>query len=229
MFISKFLPITLCLGFGVCCTVLAELPAELISGLASEDFKEREKAQANLLEWAEQQTEVNAAKAIFDLRETSDDPEVQVRSFKILRKLSDQDYLSDGKGYLGIMMLETSVKLPNEENEKFGIQITSVIPKSAASTAGLKIGDLIIALNGKSWDNEGAMDDFMETIAGTKPLQIANLTIYRKDGKTLEIPVKLGKRPVENLSSIRGNLETFDEAAKDKHFKEWLKQFDAKN
>ncbi len=198
------------------------IPGELVEGLASEDFAKREASQSGLLEWAKGRDD--AGLAILRMSQTSDDPEVQKRSSEILRKLSDDDYLSEGMGYLGITMQEE--KLQGEAKgggQQFGIRILGLMRGSPAEKAGIKQGDLIIALNGKTWNEIGAVTVFGDVISRTKPLVEVILTVRRGEPDPVEIPVKLGKRPINDLREARESLQLLDEQAKERHFRDWLK------
>ena len=215
-----------------CCTLChsaeIELPDRFLNNLSSETFKERENAQKGLLAWAIENGP-NAASAIYQFRKVSDDPEIRKRSYEILRELSDIDYFSDGDGYLGIYMVEEIVEIPGDDRPRFCVRVTAVVDDSPAKEAGIQNGDLITALDGKKWYDEGAVDDLMKKIADSKPFQEVILTISRRNEDSLEIRVRLGKRPVEDLGGIRGNIQELEKRAKDEHFRTWLKQLEPKD
>lgn len=198
------------------------VPRKMLGGLVSEVFLDREKSQQELLGWARQKSETRAAALVSLLAD--EDPEIRKRSSEILRQLSDEDYLSDGQGYLGIMMGEEMLQAAPDGRAGLGIRISRVIKGSPADSSGLKAGDLIIALDGKAWGNQGALDVFMETIAKKKPLADAVLTIRRNAPEPIDVTVKLGKRPIPDLRLAREDPQTLDMQAKDAHFKEWLKR-----
>lgn len=197
------------------------IPAELLKGLGSEEFAKREASQSGLLEWARGRE--NAGVEILKMSRKSDDPEVQKRSSEILRKLSDEDYLSDGQGYLGVRMQEEKLEGDPNGKEHFGIRVLGLMKRSPAEQAGIKQGDLIIALNGKTWNEIGAVTVFGDVISQTKPLVEVMLTVKRDGADPVEIPVKLGKRPIDDLRDARESLELLDEQARERHFRNWLK------
>ncbi len=201
------------------------VPPELIVGLAAEDFTVREKSQISLLLWAKEKPE---ARAILLAKLSADeDPEIRKRTYEILRALSDDDYLSDGQGYLGIMMAEEILKAAPDAKPVAGIRVSHVVKESPAAISGLKADDLIIALEGKQWMQQEALNAFMEAIAGKKPLSNVVLTIRRDAADPFDVTVKLGKRPVQDLSYLSGDLQLLDKRAKDEHFREWLKHLGA--
>lgn len=196
------------------------LPDEMPRRLASEDFLEREKAQKDLLEWAREKNGTRAV-ALMKLL-ADDDPEIRKRSHEILRQLSDDDYLSDGQGYLGIMMAEEMLQADPNGKPRAGIRISRVMKGSPADTSGLKAGDMIIALDGVAWEKPGALDAFMDKIAQSKPLAEVIVKIQRDAAEPVDIAVKLGKRPIPDLQLARENPQDLDKQAKDEHFKQWL-------
>lgn len=198
------------------------VPPAMRQGLASEEFSVREKSQSELLGWAKEKPEIRA-KVLFGLS-VDEDPEVRKRSFEILRELSDEDYLLDGQGYLGIMMAEEALNAAPAGDARMGIRISMVMRGSPADAAGLKIGDLVVALDGKEWKDPGAINVFMEMVAGRKPQTDVVLSVRRDAAEPIDIKVKLGKRPVADLQNARGTIEMMDKQAKDEHFRKWLKR-----
>ena len=199
-----------------------EVPPGLLQGLSSEEFSVREKSQVDLLVWAREKPEIRA-KVLFHLSIHAD-PEIRKRSAVILRELSDEDYLSDGQGYVGIMMTEEVLNAGPDGRAGAGMRINRVMKGSPADLAGLKFGDLIVALDGKTWHEPGAINVFMETVAGKKPLMDVVLTIRRDAAEPIEIKVKLGKRPISELQNALGSIEMMDRQAKDEHYRKWLKR-----
>lgn len=197
------------------------IPADLLRGLSSERFAEREESEQKLLDWVAGRGD-EEVKAVYALAVDSDDPEVRRRCGEILRELSDRDYLTEGKGYVGIIMAEERIALADEEKPRFGIRIQHVVDNSPASEAGVRRNDLVVALDGKKWHDEGAMEDFMAKVAEMKPLQEVVLTVVRADAEPIELTVRLGRRPVEELGGFGTDLEALDKQAKEKHFGKWL-------
>jgi C-terminal processing protease CtpA/Prc len=175
-----------------------------------------------LLEWA-RGSKKGAGVEIFRLSRATDDPEVQKRSSEILRQLSDEDYLSDGQGYLGITMLEERLKALPDGKQRTGIRILSLVRDSPADQAGLKEGDLIMALDGQVWNEIGAVTVFGDVIGRKKPLVEVVLTVKREEADPVDFKVKLGRRPIDDLREARGSLRLLDEQARERHFRIWLK------
>jgi len=80
------------------------------------------------------------------------------------------------KGYLGI----GCELAPREEAARFGYQwvivVTEVLPDSPAESAGLRVGDLIVQVDGKALDSLEAVKRFGST---WKPDQVVQLRVYR--------------------------------------------------
>lgn len=197
------------------------VPPGMLARLASENYVEREKTQDELLRWAREKSETRIRGLVKLLAD--EDPEIRKRTLEILRKLSDEDYLSDGQGYLGIMMAEEMLQAGIQGEPAVGIRISRVMKGSPADSSGLNAGDLIIALDGAGWEKQGALDAFMDRIAQSKPLADVVLTVRRDAAEPFDITVKLGKRPIPDLRLAQENPQDLDLQAKDEHFKQWLK------
>jgi len=121
-------------------------------------------------------------------------------------------------------MAEEAFPADEAGQQRIGIRIRGVMRGSPADEAGLKAGDLILGLDGETWNKVGSVNIFTDTIGRKKPLVEVVLSVKRQAGETEDIKVKLGKRPVEDLLMARGDIELLDKHAKDQHFREWLKE-----
>ena len=97
------------------------------------------------------------------------------------------------RGWLGIIIQEITPEITEAIGVKEGILIAQVMKGSPAERAGLKVGDIIIALNGRKLDS---VRDLQLSIMKTKPGTIVSLTVIRKGSKR-EVKVKVGKLPEE--------------------------------
>lgn len=201
------------------------LPSHLLEGLSSEQFQVRESSQLELEKWVDEKGE-SGVNEVFDIYQKSDDPEVRSRCYRLLRSQSDEDYLNDGKGYLGVQMREEMAVIPGDDKPRYGIRIILVQPGSQAEIGGIKVGDLIVSLDGKKWYNEGAINEFTVTISSYKPRKKILFEVLRQGEENLiEVPVILGKRPVEDLNMLYYNDPMkLDKDARDKYFEEWLEK-----
>ncbi|MGL6269991.1 MAG: PDZ domain-containing protein, partial [Chitinophagaceae bacterium] len=74
------------------------------------------------------------------------------------------------------------------EKDAKGAKLTEVMAESAAAKAGLKVGDIITAVDGKKVDGP---ESLLEQIKSKKPGQESEIT-YQRDKKTKKMKVKLG-------------------------------------
>jgi predicted metalloprotease with PDZ domain len=201
------------------------VPKEIMEGLSSEEFKQREASQVEFEKWANEKGSEGVA-AIYQLYVGADDPEVRNRCLRVLRIQSEKDYMNDGKGYLGVTLAEEELEVAGENKPRIGIRITFVMPGSQAEIAGIKAGDIIASMDGKKWHAQGAINELIETVASYKPLRKVVFEIKRQgEDKLLEVPVILGKRPVDDLKQMYYNqLDDLEKQAREKHFEEWLKK-----
>jgi C-terminal processing protease CtpA/Prc len=201
-----------------------ELPAGPFANLKSEDFKTREAAQEDLLKWARERRE-QAMDEFFLQSRRADDPEVRERCLAVLRELVIEDYLKEGEGYIGIRMRDEFANVPDDPRARGVIRVIEVVPDSAAEEAGLELNDLIVSLDGKVWHQEPASAAFGDLVRKMKPGHKVKLDVLR-DGKIINVEVKLGRRPLIADSMFFNDPETDVEALeknlKDDYFKRWL-------
>ncbi len=97
------------------------------------------------------------------------------------------------RGYLGIQM---------EETESGGAKIVVVTLKSPAEKAGLKAGDVIIAVDGTEITDPATLS---ATVGRRKEGETITVR-FRRDGKEEEVKATLGKRP-QGFPADRGDLQ----------------------
>jgi serine protease Do len=68
-----------------------------------------------------------------------------------------------------------------------------VVPDSPGAAAGLRPGDIVLAVNGERVDSSLGL---VRAIAARPPGSVVRLEI-RRDGGTFSVPVTVGHRPVE--------------------------------
>ena len=97
------------------------------------------------------------------------------------------------RGWLGVSMQDLTPELA----ESFGLKkaggalIAGVLKNGPADDAGIKPGDVLVAVNGKSIFNSSEM---LNMVASLAPGKLAALTILRNGGQQ-DIQVRIGKRP----------------------------------
>src|SRR5580698_9500034 len=110
------------------------------------------------------------------------------------------------RGFLGITPQELTPEMakafgvPNTH----GVAVATVVPDSPAAKAGLKVGDVITAVNGSPADD---VNSFRLQVAGFSPGTTVHLKIARS-GQTLDLPVTLTEfnLDAENKGDGEGNL-----------------------
>ena len=107
----------------------------------------------------------------------------------------------DNRGFMG-------VNLANPGEKEKGSVVTRVQPKSPAAYSGLRVGDLILQVNGKDIKNT---DDLIAKVSKHKPGQTVKIKLKRDD-KDIEKSIKLGDRstlgiarPLNPQETIAGN------------------------
>lgn len=228
---SAFVRIIAIIGCMVSPALAIELPAELFLNLKSEQFRQREAAQAGLLSWARERPDV-AMDELFRQTRSADDPEVRERCLAILRELVNDEYLKEGKGYIGIRMQDELANVPGDPVPRGAIRVIGVVADSAAQRGGLLINDLIVALNDQIWRDGGASLPFGEKIREMKPNTKITLKVLR-NGALLDVEMKLGRRPVladdPFLNQREDDIEAAEKASKAEFFRRWIERKKAAN
>ena len=109
------------------------------------------------------------------------------------------------RGYLGVMISNIDSSKAKLYGIDHGVLINKVEPKSAAAEAGLKPGDIIVAVDGEEVKNAG---ELRNKIAFKGAGAEVTLKVYR-NGKYLTIKAKLKalktkKLKVEDIESLKG-------------------------
>jgi len=78
-----------------------------------------------------------------------------------------------------------------DRDEGKGVVVGELVDDGPAKAAGLKVGDIIVALDGEEIDDGDELHDFL---AETEPGQTVEVRVLR-DGKKQEIPVELAENP----------------------------------
>jgi len=100
------------------------------------------------------------------------------------------------RGWLGVTIQDVNESIAKgmDLETKDGVLIGSVLNDSPADKAGLKTGDVIVALNGKRVKNTV---ELRNNIAGTAPGTSVRLTLVR-EGREKTVRVKLGQLPSDD-------------------------------
>jgi hypothetical protein len=203
-----------------------ELPAAPLANLKSEEFRQRESAQTDLLAWARKQAEP-AMDELFRYSRVADDPEVRERCLDVLRELVNDEYLKDGEGFIGIQMLDELANIPGDPKPRGVIRVTLVVADSAAQRAGLQVNDLIAGMGDLVWHERAASLLFREQIRQLKPNTKVTLKVLR-NGKLMDLEVTLGKRPLMAdfllFDPRQVDPEAAERVAREGYFRRWLER-----
>ena len=106
--------------------------------------------------------------------------------------------------YVGIRYIQIDLKVKNEKNlsvdhgaliqattDNAGNTVPAIAPDSPAAKAGLKAGDIVLAIEDTTVDSEHPLDALLTSYA---PGQTIKLTVLR-DGAQIDVSVTLGTRP----------------------------------
>jgi hypothetical protein len=217
-------------------TVLWMLPATFLAkdlpdrawveALASEEFRTREQAQLDLSEWAASEADRGESWLLREL-DAADDPEIRLRLSMVLRRMVIEEHQNKGPGYVGIRMDPVELMVPGDPEPRGGVRILAVEGETPASRAGLRAGDVIVALDRLTWKGAAALKPFAEEIKRHKPGTSVQLSILR-DGELRKVPVILGPRPLSlpelGVPIPAEDAEVLEERAKDALFERWLSE-----
>ncbi|NPA04325.1 MAG: Do family serine endopeptidase [Epsilonproteobacteria bacterium] len=107
----------------------------------------------------------------------------------VVKKLIEKGKIE--RGYLGVMIEDLKGDLKEVYKHDYGAVIVDVSKDSAAEKAGLRRGDLIIAVDGEKVEDANEL----KTIIGSRsPGEVVRVT-YERNRKTYTTKVKLGERP----------------------------------
>ena len=110
------------------------------------------------------------------------------------------------RGYLGVTVGDLTPELARGFGLAEGVKgavVQDVIAKAPASKAGVRAGDVVVAVNGKPVEDRGQLT---RAVAATAPGGKATLTLLRK-GKKQEVVVTVGTRPDEDALARGGGPE----------------------
>lgn len=97
------------------------------------------------------------------------------------------------RGWLGVVIQDITPEMAESLGVKEGIIIAQIMPGSPADKAGLKVGDILVEIDGQKIVE---VRDLQFRIMRTQPGKEVNLKVIR-DGKEVGIKVKVGEMPEE--------------------------------
>ncbi len=118
------------------------------------------------------------------------------------RKLTGRDALitNPNRGYMGVIPEDDK----DSDGKLTGAKLIEVVPASAAAKAGLKVGDVVIAMNGKQIVSQAKLRSFLDTVRGGDVIKV---TVKRMD-ETKELKLILGSAPKDrgDIQNAMGTL-----------------------
>ena len=105
------------------------------------------------------------------------------------------------RGFIGVSLKDVDADLQRSLGlrAQAGALVEDVNPDSPGARAGVRIYDVIVAVDGKPVAGNG---ELIQTIAARKPGTTATLQIVR-DGRSINLPVKLAERPEREPAQAR--------------------------
>ncbi len=116
-----------------------------------------------------------------------------VLALLVFSSVADSALAAKQRGWLGVAIQEMTPSLQEDLNagDHWGLVITEVMDDSPAERAGLREEDIILKYDGKPVTR---FDELARLVRRTRPGTEVTLVTLR-DGKQMEIRVKIGKRP----------------------------------
>jgi serine protease Do len=103
---------------------------------------------------------------------------------RVVAELREKGHID--RGWLGVAVEETAAN-----GESPGVRLAGVDRAGPAARAGLRSGDVVVALNGERVESARGL---IRAIAKTPPGNTVSLTV-RRQGKDMAVPVTVGRRP----------------------------------
>lgn len=110
---------------------------------------------------------------------------------QVMSALIEQGHVS--RGWLGIEV-ESQLRDPTDLDTKLGVEVLSVMQNGPAKAAGLKVGDIIMTIDGEEMADANTL---VQYVARKLPNTILNAQVKR-DGKLIDIPITLAERPSQD-------------------------------
>jgi membrane-associated protease RseP (regulator of RpoE activity) len=172
----------------------------LVAVLGSEDYQTRMGAQSELLALASRHAAV-VAEALVGPYLVAKDPDLRARLRLALWNAKRFEVNERPVGFVGIQMQDSFRQVGNQANAGFQrtVQVVRVIEGTAAAKNDLRIGDQIVGVDGKDFNNgESPSILFKEHISSRTVGEPVNLKIVRGP-QELTVKVELGERPMDLL------------------------------
>lgn len=155
-----------------------------VGSLDSEDYKTRERASSELIRLGHKQLDP-VRELCLEHYLTTRDPEIRQRCKAILMEL-----LKESFGFIGIKHEQQDI-FDIDGRLRRGVEVRVVLAGKPAEKAGLRVGDVILTLDGQELDPAAAAEDFGRRIRLMGPGHQTALEVERA-GERLEILLTTG-------------------------------------
>ncbi len=113
---------------------------------------------------------------------------------RIVADLRDKGRIE--RGWLGVSVQESGGSGSLTATRANGVTIANIDRTGPAARAGLRAGDVVVAINGARVETSQGL---IKAIAATTPGNAVRLSV-RRGGQALELPVTVGRRPADPLA-----------------------------
>lgn len=176
---------------------------ELIDALGSPDYEERQQATDTLK--AKKKPFTDELSRLYRLEH---DHEIRLRLVEVAEYIFLKQALSEMGGFMGIQLNAVSSRdVPGLGEGRMAVRVERVLPGTAAERAKLKIGDLILAIDGEEVPvASGNTIDFRKLIGSKPPGTLLEFQVLRAD-ELFTTRLTLGVKPLTGLDRIYLSLE----------------------
>jgi predicted metalloprotease with PDZ domain len=191
---------------------------DLVRQLGSSSFAERQLAMERLSALCPE-----AFDALAECYRASDDFETRIRIQDLVERAFFNSRLLQQSGFLGVAPQPVNSNLDSRlAPGRGGILVQHVVEKSAASQAGIEIGDLLFEIDEQPFPEDLRSDDFSEEIREAGPGAQMRFSLYRVDEVTpIVVTATLGARPLKHYNDSE-NAQRLEETAR--QFRQWWAQ-----
>lgn len=184
--------------------------AAVVEKLGAAGLEAREGAQRRLEVWTEAYPRF-MLDALVEAYAEVRDVEVELRLREVLRPPAMLYLFNGAPGFMGV-----NLEAQNLEDGRKGIGLRNIHPGLAADKAGLRAGDVVVSLEGRTFEEMGGVPGFSDTIAASAPGSLVEMAVRRGE-REFSVRVKLVVRPehLRRSSSRRQDRQ--------KQFQAWLR------
>lgn len=210
------LPMVLAIGSGLAAEGDVDRAlAELFPRLGAEKWKDRQAARKNILAMGELHPEEVFREGV-DTLVRSKDPEVIHLTKSLLKELVIKHLFLKKQAFLGIRMRNAQLPTVFKGQQFIPVDVTEVLPNTAASAGGMKLGDRILKMDKHICSHDFASHQIIAYITSQNPGYTLELLLL-SGGKVVKKKITLGTRP-----ALPGDIPI--ETRKKRFFENWLSE-----